>query len=219
MPDTNDHGDKLVLGAYDPACLLSLSGVVAATLAMVFAAAGAIELALVGLILAGLADLFDGMVARRLKRGTYAREFGVQLDTTVDAVAFVAAPVVIALNSAPATWPVIAGVVPFVVAGVVRLAHFNTLTLSGADQSSHHRGLPVTYTALVFPLLFVVRDAISADDFQRLLGLCFAVIGVLFVINVPVRKPRGGFYVILPALTAGLIVYWVGRYLQSSGGI
>ena len=104
-----------------------------------------------------------------------------------------------------------------VVAGIVRLAHFNTLSIRGADQSTHHRGLPVTYTALILPLLFLLRDPVSAEDFPMLLGLSFAVIGLLFVIDVPVRKPRGVFYIILPLLAAGLIVYWAGRYLQSSG--
>ena len=46
--------------------------------------------------------------------------------------------------------------------------------------------------------------------------LALAVVGLLFVINVPVPKPRGMFYVILPLLAAGLIAHWVERYLQFS---
>ena len=217
--NTEEHINNHVLGVYDSACLLSLTGVCAAAMAMILAAQGVIELALVGLMLAGLADLFDGVLARRLHRSEYAQEFGLQLDTTVDVVAFVATPVVIALNSAPSSWPVSAAVICFVLAGVVRLAHFNTLSVRGTDQSTHHRGLPVTYTALIFPLLYLLQDTLPAEAFHLLVGASFIVIGLLFVIDVPVRKPRGAFYLILPLLAIGLIAYWVGHYLQASGSV
>jgi len=100
----------------------------------------------------------------------------------------------------------------------MRLAHFNTLTMQGADQSTQHRGLPVTYTALIPPLLFLLRDVLSAEDFRWLLGLSFLVTGLAFVVNISVRKPSGAFYVILPLVAAGLIAYWGGHYLQLFGG-
>lgn len=214
-----DDFNRQILGVYDSACLLSLLGALAATTAMILSVRGALELALVGLMLAGLADLFDGVLARRLQRGGFEKEFGVQLDTTVDAVAFVATPVVIALNAGPGTWILSLGVGFFVITGVIRLAHFNALSIRGTDQSTHHRGLPVTYTALIIPLLFVLHRWMSAEGFQLLLGLSFVLIGLLFVVNFPVRKPRGAFYVLLPLMAAGLIAYWVSRFLQSPGAI
>ncbi len=217
MPAANDDpGRRRILGAYNRACLLSLAGVAAAFVGMAMAIRGVIELALVALMLAGLADLFDGVLARRLRLSDYEKEFGVQLDTVVDAVAFVAAPVVIGLNAGPAGLPMLAGMALFVLAGVIRLAHFNTLSLRGADQSTHHRGLAVTYTALIFPLLFLLRDPLSSAAFQWLLGLAFPLLGLLFVLDVPIRKPRGVLYVILPLLAAALIAFWLWRFLQSA---
>jgi CDP-diacylglycerol---serine O-phosphatidyltransferase len=216
MANTDDLAHHRILGVYNCACLLSLVGVTAAVAAMILSVRGAVELALVGLMLSGLADLFDGVLARRLRRGDYEKEFGAQLDTVVDAVAFVATPVVIALNAGTTALPILAAMALFVMAGVVRLAHFNTLSVRGADQSTHHRGLPVTYTALILPLLFLLREPLSIDAFHLLLGLSFPVIGLLFVVNVPIRKPRGVLYVILPLLAAGLIAYWVQRFLQSA---
>ena len=90
---------SMILGAYNAACLLTLTGAGAAIAAIVLASSGKIELALIGLMLAGLADLFDGVVARRLALNNYEKEYGVQLDTVVDVIAFVATPIVIALNS------------------------------------------------------------------------------------------------------------------------
>lgn len=217
MPDTEHKGGNAIIGVYDPACVVSLLGLLAAVAAMVLATSGYFELAMVGLILAGVADLFDGVVARRLQRADFAKEFGVQLDTTVDIVAFVATPVVIALNTVPATWLGSICLAWFVIAGVVRLAHFNTLSIRGADQSTCHRGLPVTYTALIFPIFFLLHDTVLAESFQQLLFGTFVVIGLLFIINMPVPKPRGGFYIVLPMLAIGLTVYWVGRYLHWFG--
>ena len=67
----------MILGVYNAACLLSLCGAGAAIAAIVLASSGKIELALIGLMLAGLADLFDGVVARRLALNNYEKEYGV----------------------------------------------------------------------------------------------------------------------------------------------
>ena len=198
------------LGVYDAACLLTLAGALAAFAGLALASRGRVELALVALMLAGLADLFDGVLARRLRRDAFARAYGTQLDTVVDVVAFVAAPAAIALHAGVWSWPGLAGMGLFVLAGITRLAHFNTLAVMGVDQSTHHRGLPVTYTALLFPLLFLARD-FAPSAFPFLLAGAFPLLALLFVIDVPVRKPRGAFYLLLPALAAGLIVYWTWR--------
>jgi CDP-diacylglycerol--serine O-phosphatidyltransferase len=206
----------MILGAYNLACLLTLSGLVAAIGAVVLSSAGEMELALVGLMLAGLADLFDGFVARRLRRSEYEQAFGVQIDTVVDVVSFVVTPFVIALNAGPRSALLLGAMTVFAVAGAVRLAHFNTLSTLGADQSTHHRGLPVTYTALIFPVLFIARDLVAGPTFSILLGTAFLLIGALFVIDVPIRKPRGVFYALFPGLGVLLIAYWTWRSLVTS---
>jgi CDP-diacylglycerol--serine O-phosphatidyltransferase len=205
----------MILGAYNPACLITLSGFLAAVAAIVLASVGRIEFALACLILAGLADLFDGVVARRLTRSEYEKEFGVQLDTVVDVVSFVLAPFVIALGAGLRSPTALVAMAVFTVAGAVRLAHFNTLSAEGADQSTHHRGLPVTYTALIFPLLFLLRDAVPPATFRLALGAAFPIIAAAFVMDVPVRKPRGAFYVLFPVLGVVLIAYWIWRGLAA----
>ncbi|WP_257720603.1 CDP-alcohol phosphatidyltransferase family protein [Thioalkalivibrio nitratireducens] len=67
IPTARTRTTTWILGVYDPACLVTLAGVLMAGAAIALAAVGRIELALVGLMLAGLADLFDGAVARRLR--------------------------------------------------------------------------------------------------------------------------------------------------------
>jgi CDP-diacylglycerol--serine O-phosphatidyltransferase len=206
----------MILGAYNAACLLTLAGLVAAVAAIALATSGRLEFALVGLMLAGLADLFDGVVARRIDRGPYEREFGVQLDSVVDVASFVVTPVVLALAAGLRGPAGVVALALFALAGVVRLAHFNTLSAQGADQSTHHRGLPVTYTSLIVPVLFLLRDVVSAAVFRGLLGVAFVVVAAAFVMDVPVRKPRGPVYALFPAVGAVLIAYWLWRGLTAT---
>jgi len=201
----------MILGSYNAACLVTLAGFLAAVGAITLSSVGEIELALVGLMLAGLADLFDGVVARNLERSPYEKEYGVQLDTVVDVVAFVVTPFVIALNAGLRSPAGLLAMAVFVVGGAVRLAHFNTLSAQGADQSTHHRGLPVTYAALIFPILFLLRDIIPVTSFRIVLGTAFPIVGALFVMDRPIRKPRGVFYRLFPVLGVLLIAYWTWR--------
>lgn len=205
----------MIIGAFNPACLVTLSGFLAAIGAIVLVSGGRIELALSCLVLAGLADLFDGLVARSLERSDYEKEFGVQLDTVVDVVSFVLAPVVIGLGAGLRSPAALGAMALFAVAGAVRLAHFNTLSARGADHSTHHRGLPVTYTALIFPVLFVMRDAVPDAVFRFVLGVAFALSAVAFVMDRPVRKPRGVFYLLFPVLGVALASYWIWRGLAA----
>lgn len=204
---------KRILGVYDTACLVSLAGAAAAVSAIFLSLHGMIELALVGLIIAGVADLFDGVIARRMQRSEFAVQFGAQLDTTVDVLSFVVTPVVIVVSTVLPVWPLLLAAMAFVLAGVIRLAHFNTLQMQRHDQSTHHRGLPVTYSALIFPLLFLLRGNIGEAVFSQSLALVFFITGALFITDVPVRKPGGIFYLLLPALAVALSVTWVTMFL------
>jgi CDP-diacylglycerol--serine O-phosphatidyltransferase len=203
----------MILGAYNLACLVTLFGMVAAVAACMLALGGYIELALVGLVFAGLADLFDGPIARRLERSEYEREFGIQLDTVVDVVAFVVTPFVVIFSTGLHSALGLSIMVLFLLSGAIRLAHFNTMKAQGDALSSHHRGLPVTYTALAFPILYVARDFWPASSFHALLQVALVAFAVLFVIDVPIRKPRGVFYVLFPLLAAVMVIYWTWRFV------
>ncbi len=201
----------MMLGAYNLACLVTLLGLAAAIAACFLSFEAKIELALVGLMVAGIADLFDGPIARRLKRTDYEREYGVQLDTVVDMVSFVVTPIIIAVGAglrSPVAFSIMS---VFVLSGAVRLAHFNTMKAQGADLSSSHRGLPVTYTALAFPFLYIAKDYSASSGFHALLQASFVAFAVLFIVDVPIRKPRGVFYVLFPLLAVVLISYWIWR--------
>lgn len=106
--------------------------------AIVSASRGAFELSAWLIILAGVADMMDGRVARVTKTGS---KFGEELDSLVDAISFGVAPAFIMyhLFLAREHWAWVAAW--FYIAGaVVRLARFNVEQAGHAKVAFH--GLP-----------------------------------------------------------------------------
>ncbi|MGJ6981435.1 CDP-alcohol phosphatidyltransferase family protein [Aestuariimicrobium soli] len=193
---------------------LTLAGGAVAVVGMVLAVGGHLSGAVIALVIAGLCDLADGPIARSTTRSPAQRAHGVQLDSLVDVVSFLALPVAIA---ATVTGPWVAAVVGalYVAAGVTRLAAFTVSQDADGDEPptistpvSHYRGLPVTYAALVLPVLAwpLARFAPAALGWGWA-GL-LAVLGLLFVIDVPVTKPRGAAYAVFGVLAVAVIVAW-----------
>lgn len=198
-----------VHGIYNYACFVSIAGAFAGGLAICLSITGHIGLSLVALILAGLADLFDGYIARKLDFGAFEKAFGVQLDTVVDVLSFVAAPAVIGVTLADGNPFVIGCIVIYMLTGIVRLAHFNTEMVGGQPPTDSHSGLPVTYAALVLPVFFVPMGLFEGAAFQVALGAIYFLMAALFISPFTMPKPRGVSYAIFSLLALVLIGYWV----------
>ncbi|MDR0366307.1 MAG: CDP-alcohol phosphatidyltransferase family protein, partial [Bifidobacteriaceae bacterium] len=149
-----------MLGGWHLSNLVTYVGVAACVAGFGLAGAGEIALALVCLAAAAIADLFDGVFARRFKRTSRQRSLGAALDSLADVASFLALPVAIAFATGLGVWAWVVGV-PYVLAGLTRLAWFDVAAYARAAQSadngreqplSHFRGLPVAYTALALPL-------------------------------------------------------------------
>ncbi len=176
------------LGTWAPAMWLTLAGGSCGALGIAAAVTGRPSLACALLVLAGLADLFDGPVARRLHRDLRSEQIGGQLDSLADTISFLALPVALTAALAPG-WPV-AAALAYVPAGLMRLAVFNLEHVPG--RRTHYRGVPVTYAALVIPVVALIAPAA--------LPLALLALAVGFVLDVPVRKPRGAAYLMLGAV-------------------
>ena len=81
-------------------------------------------------------------------------------------------------------------------AGVIRLAFFNVL--EGKRQQTEggcnkvYRGLPITSISIVFPLVWLLRPLLNPAAFLLVLHLMLAVVGFLFVLDIPIKKPNIG---------------------------
>lgn len=122
------------------------------------------------LLLAALADIFDGAVARAMKAES---EFGGFFDSMADAITFGVAPAVIVLKtlSIPASmelsYLVLAAAMIYSTCGVLRLVRFNVMSLHASESveltEAHKKfftGLPIpaAAAALISGNLFLISD-------------------------------------------------------------
>jgi len=191
-----------MLGFLDPANALTLAGLIAAVGCALLALSGEPALAVVALLAAGLCDLFDGPIARRLERQDHQRRFGGQLDSLVDACAFGFAPAVL-LFALGLRWPAEVAILLFFAACAIwRLAYFNTVELASPVRSRRSAGLPTAYVAWIVPAVCLAAH-LEVAAFHLVADLVVLVVAVAMVTSsLQVPKPRGRWYAVL--VLAGL---------------
>lgn len=198
----------MFIGKYNKSVILTYIGAAAAFAGIAFAIEGALAPAMIALAAAGICDLFDGAIARRCKRDKSEMEFGVQIDTLADVVGFLALPAVLGIKLADG-----AGIVSilkypllfcYILCGIIRLAWFNT-SAAAEGVRTHYDGLPVTYAALIFPVTYAVLGFFPEFNAAWIWAAEYAIIAVLFILNVKIAKPRGVWYIIFGALAVGII--------------
>jgi len=191
---------QIVFGYGNIANYVTLFGLTMSLVSCFFALNANIKLSAVFLILSGVCDLFDGVIARKIKRTEPEKEFGVQLDTVADVVSFGVTPAIIVFSTAGAVWYALLIYVFYIICAVNRLAYFNTTAATGAS-AAYYRGLPVTYIALILPVVLLFRSAAASV-------ITLAAVGILFILNIKISKPRGIWYALFPVIAVILIILW-----------
>ena len=169
-----------------------------------------IKYTMICLIASGICDLFDGTVARRCKRTKEEKEFGIELDSLVDVMSFIALPLVI-LFSINNTLFFIPIAIIYSIFAIARLAYFNIKTADSNKAIKSYTGLPVTYAALIFPLLFLLSYLINNNIFIIIYDIVTLVVSTLFIIKIKVPKPRltSSIILLLTAIAVSIIYLFV----------
>jgi CDP-diacylglycerol--serine O-phosphatidyltransferase len=199
---------RLFLGHLDLATCLTLAGVTLSLLAVVFTARGYLAAGVICFMYAGLCDLFDGFVARRFDRTTEQAAFGLQIDSIADMAAFGVAPALIALNLGLASPLEVAALIFYVCCAAMRLAFFNVHGTKAKGTRRFYTGVPVTYSALIFPVLLLFATAQNESPVLWLIHGYFWVLGALFILRIPIPKPGGIFYLVFPLVAVLLSIVW-----------
>lgn len=203
----------MLIGIWDRANCVTLLGLTLSTLAMVLAATGRANWALVCLAWSGTCDLYDGLLARTVRRTEVSSTFGSQLDSIVDMASFGVAPVVMLRCLWLREWFDLPILIVYVGCAAVRLAFFNTLAITSRDgeKASCYRGLPVTFVAWILPAALLASRWVEAR--LLLMGLRLLVLALAFLFILDFRVPRLGMAsrLVLTATTVALTVAWWGR--------
>ena len=167
---------------------------------MAFAEVSYLRYSLIFLILAGVCDMFDGKVARMCKRTKEEKEFGIQIDSLADTVNFVVLPVVIMLSLGMYSIIDIIIYCIFILCGISRLGFFN-INATSDTPVKYYSGLPVTTTAIIYPVLGFLHGAIDEGLFQIIYISATLITAFLFVFKFKVPKIKSSwFYIVVPIL-------------------
>jgi CDP-diacylglycerol---serine O-phosphatidyltransferase len=187
-----------ILRQVDLANFLTLIGLSFSFNSAVFAIQGNLYASLVLMMYAGIIDLFDGFVARRIQRTELQSQVGKQLDSIVDVCSFGFAPAIFAYCFGLQNPLSIVVLILFVGATALRLAYFNSTGLLKEGSEEYFTGLPVTYTALFIPLIFTSNFVFSDSTMKILVNCLYLLLAIAMVANFKMLKLTGIWYRLFP---------------------
>ena len=170
-----------------------------------------VKYAIVCLIFAGVCDLFDGTIARKIKRTEEEKKFGVEIDSLVDVISFITFPLILVLTISERNAIYIPVYVLFSIFGVARLAHFNITTENTNKPRKYYEGLPVTYTALIYPLFYLLSYVLEKQVFRfSLIGVTL-ITGILFILKIKIPKPKlkASLFLLLLSIILSIIYLFI----------
>ena len=202
-----------MLRFFDLANAISLAALLSAGACCCFAISRLPAYGVVALIAAGVADLFDGQVARRLKRTDEQRRFGSRIDSLVDVCSFGFAPVALLYGTGLRQPLDLALLGFFLCCTVWRLAYFDTVGMETAGAARYFTGLPTTYVALVLPLVFLTAFA-GIGWLWMSLRAATLILALAMVSPFRFRKPGlivYAFFVVLAIGVASVLLWHAPR--------
>lgn len=206
---------KLV-GFYNYTVWLTYAGAAAAVCGIFFSAGGHPFWGVICLLFAGATDMFDGKIASTMKRNEAEKNFGIQIDSLCDLISFGVLPVAIGYGLGLSSGFFFVSAVLYIICAIIRLAYFNVDEIMRQKNENGSRktyyGLPVTAAAMLFPLIYGLKDLLGAALLPVYQVALFAV-AATFILKFKIRKPRGaalwvifalGLAVVALVITAGL---------------
>ena len=181
------------IGFYNYTVILTYMSLISGAIGMKFAYDGRPGLAILCLLISGVCDLFDGVVARSKKNRTATeKSFGIQLDSLCDVICFGVFPAVFLYFNGVNSIGGIALLIFYILCAVIRLAFFNVLEsnrqASEDGCAKGYRGLPVTSAAMIFPFFYLLGLFIPGNVMTVIYYILPALIGVLFIADFRVPK-------------------------------
>ena len=210
-----------MIGFYNYTVILTYISLFISAVGIGFAVTGDPFTALFCLLASGICDMFDGKIARTRKKSTEEeKRFGIQLDSLCDIVCFGVLPASVAVSmtsGAPlcdriAVWTV-SGL--YVLCALIRLAYFNvteeTRQATEGGRRTHYMGVPVTTSAMIFPLVFALALLLPAPLSLWIYPAFILITALAFITPVKIPKSHGKGLVVmgLIGLAEAALMFWL----------
>jgi len=180
-----------VLGYYGYTMILTYLNVISAMTGIYFALNQNIKYACFCLVISGICDMFDGMVARTKKNRTdREKSYGIQIDSLADVVGFGILPVIIGYSLGLEQLPYIAVMSVYILAVLIRLAYYNVTEIEMQQQNikrTHYTGMPVTCAAVIVPLVCIFFDIRKSPEIYAVM---LVLMSIAYLIKIKVPKLR-----------------------------
>ena len=213
---------QLLVGYYHYGVILTYLSVAAAIVGICFSVGGNKDnmpwVGIICLIVSGICDAFDGLVASTRKNRTREdKMFGGRIDSLSDLLAFGVAPAMIGFGMGINNWFYIPAYAFFVLCALIRLAYFDVTEIIRSEDPNcgkrdHYIGMPVTSVAFGLPVIYLIATIFSPNSIPcDAIMICgYIAMGILMISRFKTKKfsPKGICiaFGILAVLLAALIV-------------
>ncbi len=187
------HNKLKPLGYYNYTVVLTYIGMLIGFIGIAYAIEHNTCAAVICLMGAGFCDMFDGAVASTRERTVQEKTFGIQIDSLSDLICFGILPAVTVYSMNLHNNLVLAVCAFYALCALIRLAYFNVdeqeRQKSSTSSRERYYGLPVTLSALFFPIVHSICRVFSVKASVAQTVTLF-VMAVLFLTPFPLKKPR-----------------------------
>ena len=162
-----------------------------------------------------LTDMFDGKIARAMKRTEDAQKFGIQIDSLSDLISFGVFPAIFVYMLLGGVSFVGIACAIYVLCALIRLAYYNVLEEERQAEATHKEssfiGVPVTTIAIILPAVYLLFDKnIIHNDKFFVVTLLLVAAG--FIAPIEIKKPKAigkVILIVLGVIEAAFMVFLV----------
>lgn len=195
-----------MIGFWNRAVYITYFGAFCAVFGLLYGIkTGNMDWAFLGMIVATICDMFDGKIARKIPNRTeHDKDFGVEIDSLADIVAFIVVPAFTIYHLGMNNWWQIILLTIYVICGIIRLGYFNVVMSDKNKAIEYYMGLPVPISIVIFGLVWLLGKSCNfiLDKQVFLYTFLVPLTGFLHISKIKIKKWTGTWFYTLACIVA-----------------
>lgn len=197
-----------MIGFYNYTVILTYIGMIFGICGILSSFNGNIILAIIFLMLSAVCDMFDGKIARTMKRTKQEKRFGIQIDSLSDFICFGVQPAMLGYNIGMKEWYFLPIIFYYILSALIRLAYYNVMEEERQNKTDKDlemcTGLPVPPSAIIFPVVYLVCQVLEIDS-TYIYAVVMLLVGTLFIKKFSIKKLKTKGLIIMIILGLGVL--------------
>lgn len=179
---------KRIIGQYRVCDIITMLGTLFAIIGIILSLKGHFHLATLLMIGCAICDSVDGYFARKRNNTEFESTYGAELDSLSDMISFGVFPAIFVYKIS--YYSIAKYIIPiFILSGLIRLTYFNSLHITKKDEKGYFRGVPITVSAFLLPILYVFTF-FNYKLYSSLIIVALIALSILYVTNIKIKKPN-----------------------------